>query len=240
MKNHFISLFQTENLRKTINLLAIAILLISVSLIIGTTDNLPMIAMLFTGLIFLYFAVLHPWKKATNFAVLTTVCFVILTLDFIYPFISEGIAMSVGFGCLAGIIAGIIGIFTRIQGWQRLPIAGALISLIALATISTFLGLPSKEQYAPMSEWILIIGIQLFITILLFSIGLINKREKWLTKVMLIFAVIVLILLIIWGFHATTWEFGREVHSKYFVILMFRIYASLDIITASLALYACK
>lgn len=239
MKNHFISLFNTGNLRKTIILFAIAILLILVSLLVGISDNFPMIGMCFIGLVFLYFAVLHTWEKASSFSVLLAVCFVILIFDAVSPIINEGVAMSVGYVCLAGIIAGIIGIFTRIKGWQRLPLGGALISLVALAILSSNLGNPGKEQLAPMSEWLLFIGLQLLVTILLFIIGIVNRTEGRLTKAMLIFAVLILILLIIWGFHATTWQFD-EMHSKLFAILTFRIFASLDIISAAILLYACK
>jgi hypothetical protein len=239
MKNYFISLFEPEQLKKTIILLVIAFLLISVSLIIGTGDNLPMIVLLLAGMIFFYFAVLHLWKNATYFLVLTAVCFVILILDFIWPIISEGIAMAVGFGCFAGIITGIIGIFTRLKSWKRLPFSGALLSLIALGIFITSVNIPLKEIIKSGSEWILI-GIQLFITILLLYIGLINKRERRLTKAALIVSAIVLILLSIWVFHASTMQFGEAAHSKGFVVLMARIYASIEIIIASLSIYACK
>jgi hypothetical protein len=240
MKNHFVSLFNPENRKKTIIFSIIAALLISVSLITGISDNLPMIAMCFAGLVFLYFALLHPWGKVSYFAILTATCIVIIVLDFIWPFINEDVAMTVGFVCLAGVISGIIGIFSRIKNWQRLPIAGSLLSLVALGVFSTNLGNPLKELIAPISEWMLIIGIQLFVAILLFSIGLINKRERLLTKVMLVVAAIVLILLSIWGFYASTWQIGEAVHSVAFAVMTFRLFASIEIIVASLSLYACK
>jgi hypothetical protein len=240
MIEHFISLFQTGNRKKTVILLVIAILLICISIIIGTTDNLPMIAMFFTGLILLYFGILHPWGKASRFAILTAVFIVILILDFIWPFINEGIAMAVGLGCLAGIIAGIIGIFTRVKGWKRLTFTASLLSLVALGIISTNLGNPSSEFIAPMTEWILIIGSQIFVTILLFVVGLVNQREKWPTKTMLSVASVILILLCIWGFHKSSMEFGNTVNSEAFAILQFRIYASVEIIIAALSLYALK
>jgi hypothetical protein len=240
MKNHFISLFEPGKLRKTIILLVIAALFISVSIIIGTADNLPMIAMLFAGLILLYFGILHPWEKASWFAILTAIFIVILVLDFIWPFISEGIAMSVGLVCLAGIIAGIIGIFTRLEGWKRVPFTASLLSLLALGIISTNLGNPSFERIAPMTEWILIVGSQIFITIMLFSIGLINRRERLLTKAMLLIAAIFLILVSIWGFYTSSRDFGDAVNSKVFEMLLFRIFAFFEIIIAALALFACK
>jgi hypothetical protein len=235
MKNHFISLFDSGQVRKTIILFLIAAVLISVSLITGISDNLPMIAMLFAGIIFLFFALLHPWNKAAWFAILAAVCLVILILDFLWPLISEGFAMTVGFVCFAGIITGIIGIFTRTKSWKRLPYSGSLISLVALIILITTLVHPLKELIAPGTEWILI-GLQLLITILLFGIGLINKGDSRLTRSILIFTGIVLILLSVWGFYASTWQF--ETRAKVFVIMMIRIYAIIEIIIASLSLYA--
>lgn len=91
-----------------------------------------------------------------------------------------------------------------------------------------------------MAEWILIAGSQIFLTILLFSIGLINRRERWLTKAMLVVAVVFLILLSIWGFYTSSREFGDALNSKVFEMLLFRIYAFIEIIIAALSLYACK
>ena len=198
-----------------------------------------MIAMLLAGLILLYFGILPAWEKASWFAILTAILIVILVIDFIWPFISEGFAMSVGFMCLAGIIAGIIGIFTRINGCPRLPFTASLVSLLALGIISTILDNPLFERIAPITEWILIIGSQIFITILLLSIALINKRERQSTKAMLLVATLVLILLSIWGFYASTWQYGEAVNSKEFTKLIFRIFGSIEIIIASLLLFAC-
>lgn len=239
MKKHFISLFTPDRYRKTVILSVIAVLLISGSLMIGITDNLPMSATLLAGMIFLCFAVLHPWEKASHFAVLTAVCFVILTLDFIWPVINKGIAITVGFGCSAGIITGIIGLFTRLKSWNRLPYAGSLLSLVALGIFITSMNIPLKEIIDPGNVWIWV-GIQVFITILLFFIGLINKKESRLTKAMLIVAGIALIVLSILGFYASTWQYGPAAHSIIFVVLMTRIYASVEIIVAALSLFACK
>jgi hypothetical protein len=70
-----------------------------------------MIAMLLIGIVLFFFAVLHLWEKSAYYAILAAVCLVIIILDFKWPFISEGIAMTAGLVCFAGIIAGIIGIF---------------------------------------------------------------------------------------------------------------------------------
>jgi hypothetical protein len=120
MKNHLISLFTADHFRKTIILFVIAALFIIISSLVGISDNLPMIAMLLTGIILLFFAVLHPWDKASNYWFLVLVCVVILVLEGLAIFIlakmhldkyiSEGIAMGAAFLiCLPGIIVGIIG-----------------------------------------------------------------------------------------------------------------------------------
>ena len=79
-----------------------------------------MIAMLLTGIIILFFAVLHPWKKAANYGNLAAACIGILLLEWfgihildamhLDEYISEGIGMGVAFLiCLPGILVGIIG-----------------------------------------------------------------------------------------------------------------------------------
>ena len=120
MKNHLILLFAAERFRKTIILFVVAALFIIISSLVGISDNLPMIAMLLAGIILLFFAVLHPWKKASNYWFLILVSFVILVLEGLAIFIlakmhldryiSEGIVMGVTFIiCLPGILVGIIG-----------------------------------------------------------------------------------------------------------------------------------
>ena len=120
MKKHFISLFDKTHLRKTIYLFIIAVLLITISSLVGISDNIPMIAMLLSGIIILFFSVLHPWKKAGNYAILAGVCIGILLLEglsihilasmHLDKYLSEGIAMGVAFLiCVPGIIVGIIG-----------------------------------------------------------------------------------------------------------------------------------
>lgn len=79
-----------------------------------------MIAMLLSGIIILFFSVLHPWKKASNYAILAGVCIGILFLEWLGitilakmnkdEYLSEGIAMGVAFLiCVPGIFVGIIG-----------------------------------------------------------------------------------------------------------------------------------
>jgi len=120
MKKHFISLFDSSHLKWTISLFTIAVLLIITAILVGTTDNLPMIAILLVGIIILFFALLHPWEKASNYGILAGVCIGILLLEWLgihilasmhlNQYLSEGIAMGVAFLiCVPGILVGIIG-----------------------------------------------------------------------------------------------------------------------------------
>jgi hypothetical protein len=120
MKKHFISLFDSVHLKLTIALFVIAALLIIISSLVGIGDNLPMIAMFLTGIILLFFSVLHPWKKASNYGILAAVCSGILLLELLGisilakmnldQYLSEGIAMGIAFLiCVPGILVSIIG-----------------------------------------------------------------------------------------------------------------------------------
>jgi hypothetical protein len=122
MKRHFISLFDSSNLKWTISLFIIAVALITISSLVGLGDNLPMIAMLLAGIIILFFAVLHPWKKAINYVILAGVCLGILMLEVLIisilawmnlsEYISEAVGMGVMFFiCVPGILVGLIGAF---------------------------------------------------------------------------------------------------------------------------------
>jgi hypothetical protein len=132
MKKHFISLFDSAHLKWTISLFAIAVLLIITASLVGVGDNPPGIALLYGGIIFLFFAVLHPWKNQKNYWTLLLICLVILMLEWLginildrlhkTEYISEAVAMGVAFLiCMPGIVVGIIGAFicaVRKKLWQ--------------------------------------------------------------------------------------------------------------------------
>jgi hypothetical protein len=120
MRNHLLSLFDSSHRISTVSLFAIGLILIIGSQITGTTDNLPGIAMLFTGIVVLFFALLHPWRSPMNYVILAGTCFGLIILEWVSIFllatlhlekyINEGIAMISGFLIfLPGIISGIIG-----------------------------------------------------------------------------------------------------------------------------------
>ena len=121
IKTHFATLTDRSNLRWTIMLLVSSALLIAGSQIAGTTDNLPGLAMLFVGVILLFFAVLHPWRDIINYIILAGVSLGLIILIFLgifilsslhqTKFISEAFVMiTIFLFCLPGIVVGIIGI----------------------------------------------------------------------------------------------------------------------------------
>lgn len=132
MKKHFISLFDSAHLKWTISLFAIAVLLIITASLIGISGNPQGIALLYGGIVSLFFAVLHPWKNPTNYWTLLLVCIVILILEWLgitildrlnkTEYINEAIATGVAFlVCMPGILVGLTGAFicvVRKKLWQ--------------------------------------------------------------------------------------------------------------------------
>jgi hypothetical protein len=53
----------SENLKTARTILVVAVSLIAISLLIGTTDDIPMILTLLTGIVLFFYAVLYPWGK---------------------------------------------------------------------------------------------------------------------------------------------------------------------------------
>jgi hypothetical protein len=120
MKKHFITLFDSAHLWWTISLFALGILLIIIANLIGIADNLPGIILFYGGIISLFFAFLHPWKKAVNYAILSGVCIGIVLLGLLvltilnkmgqdtskFDGIIEGFALLI---CIPGILTSIIG-----------------------------------------------------------------------------------------------------------------------------------
>src|SRR4030042_4401189 len=120
MKEHFISLFDPSHRWRTISYFLASALLITASLIVGIEDNLFGIAMIFGGIFFLFFSLLHPWRKRKNYAilagifagliVLTVVLIIILAHTGNSQYIKEGwVIVIICFICIPGIIVGIIG-----------------------------------------------------------------------------------------------------------------------------------
>jgi hypothetical protein len=120
MKKHILSMFDPAHLWWTLSFFLTSVLLIIASQLVGINDNLPGIAMLFVGMIFLIIAISHPWRKSMGYVILTGVCLGIILLIFVVisilmvigktEYISEAIVMYLFFFiCIPGIVVGIAG-----------------------------------------------------------------------------------------------------------------------------------
>lgn len=131
LKNQLFSRFDADRLRKSVNLLAIAVVLIIIALMVGLTDNLITITMLTTGLVMFFYAVLYPWGKAKYYAIMGIIFLVLFLLelfagiDILVRMANEGrlsghraedVAMPVGMVLVTGVLAGLIGFISRIRG----------------------------------------------------------------------------------------------------------------------------
>ncbi len=237
MKNHFKTLFSQGTGKKTVLLGSLAVLMIAAALIIGTTDNPPVILLLLAGTVVLFFAFLHPWKKASSFVSLMAVCFVLLTLDFVFPPVSEAFAMSAGFLCMAGVVTGIIGIFTRTAGWSRIPYTAARVAGGGLAVLLSMNPRPLDQVLSNEFRWLLFGG-QLLAVILLLAAGIMNRKRAELSQAVMITSGIILILLCAWGIYTSILEFSEN--AKGFTNLMLRVYAAISVFAGVMALYGSK
>ena len=257
MKNKFLSRFDTGNLKKTIIYFVIAVLLITISFPAmasffdrGDVNGLLML-MFFIGFALLFYAILHPWAKVSYYFILIMIFIILFTLLLstgigiltkmqLGKNLGEAIGWSIVFVCAAAIIAGIIGIFTFAKGWQLLPYMGATLSLLAVPIwlIACFFRYPNLKTFLLPSDWILMC-IQLFIAILFFIIGYINKIESRITKGSLLIAAIVLIIMGVglWGFLSTAMDKEYE-KGLYLWKITIRICALDELIVAFISLYA--
>jgi hypothetical protein len=124
MKKHFLSLFDHPNRWFTFSFFLAALMLIVASQVVGINDNFAGITMLLSGMVFLFFSLLHPWKNSGNYGLLATMCIGLICLTFLLiyilslmgksQYISEGIVMAfIGLFCIPGILTGIIGAVIR-------------------------------------------------------------------------------------------------------------------------------
>jgi phosphate starvation-inducible membrane PsiE len=120
MKNHFLSRFDADNLRKAIIYFVIALSLIIISLVLGIENNGLATFMFLIGITFFFYSVLRPWGKASYYAILGGISLILIIFEFLAGIgivekmqlkLAEDIALITGFSCVAGMIAGIIGIF---------------------------------------------------------------------------------------------------------------------------------
>ena len=122
MKNHFLTRFDPDNLRKTIIYFAIALPLIIISLVLGIEKNGLATFMFFLGVPFFFYAMLRPWGKAKYYGIMCIIIIILLTL-----FLTVGLDIltkiqvnnnlnkangeGIGFVGIEGVIVGIIGMF---------------------------------------------------------------------------------------------------------------------------------
>jgi hypothetical protein len=120
MIKHILSLFDPSHRWWTIAFFFASIVLIITSMLVGIGDNLPGFSMLFIGMIFLFFTVVHPWRKSMDYGILGMVCvgiilFIVVGIGILMAigkteYISEAIVMGLFFLiCLPGIVVSILG-----------------------------------------------------------------------------------------------------------------------------------
>ena len=123
MKNHFLSRFDADNLRKTVIYFVIALSLIIISLVLGIEKDMGLgIFMFLFGIAFFFYALLRPWGNAKYYGIMCIIIIILLTL-----FLTVGLDIltkiqvnnnlnkangeGIGFVGIVGVIVGIIGIF---------------------------------------------------------------------------------------------------------------------------------
>ena len=120
MKNHFLSRFDADNLRKTIIYFVIALSLIIISLVLGIED-LSLAALMFPfGIAFFFYALLRPWGNAKYYGIMCIIILLtlflgvgigILTKWQLYNNLGKDFGEYIELIVPIGIIVGIIGIF---------------------------------------------------------------------------------------------------------------------------------
>lgn len=118
--------------------------------------------------------------------------------------------------------------------WRRSLYVGTGLSIVVSAMLIIFVTPPFKNDVIPGSEWI-IIGIQLSIAAIIFGIGYKNKRNSWLTKILLILLGVGIIILGLLGFLVPAIE--TEMTSVW--KLTTRICAIAELIIAFIAFRGC-
>jgi|ERR1035437_5659633 hypothetical protein len=121
------------------------------------------------------------------------------------------------------------------SGWNRLLYVVAGLSLVAVAIFMIFVIPQVKNNPGTVlgALWVLA-GIELFIAVILFGIGFMNKRDSRFTRILLVFVGLIAILWGLWGILAISQE-----HEITLLWKAIRVCAIDDIIIGIIALYAC-
>jgi hypothetical protein len=120
MKNHFLSRFEPEDVRRTTIYSVLALSLLITSIVFGVEKNGWMTLMFLIGVIYFFYAVLRLWANAKYYAIM---CIIILLLLFlgvgigfltkwqVYNNLGKDFGEYVEWIAPIGIIVGIIGFF---------------------------------------------------------------------------------------------------------------------------------
>lgn len=117
MKNHFLSRFDADNLRKAIIYFVIALSLIIISLLMGITDTSLPALMLPCGIAFLFYSLLRPWGNAKYYGIMCIILTIFLTLfmGLVLKKLNSNQEREIGEPIfligIIGVIVGIIGMF---------------------------------------------------------------------------------------------------------------------------------
>ena len=120
MKNHFLSRFDADNLRKTIIYFVIGLSLIIISLVLGIEDMSLAAFMCPIGIAFFFYALLRPWGNAKYYGIMCIIILLTLFLGIgigiltkwqLYNNLGKDFGEYIELIVPIGIIVGIIGIF---------------------------------------------------------------------------------------------------------------------------------
>ena len=120
MRNHFLSRFDADYLRKAAVYFVIALSLIIISLVLGIED-LSLAALMFPfGIAFFFYALLRPWGNAKYYGIMTIIMLLtillgvgigILTKWQFYKNLGKDFGEYIELIVPIGVLVGIIGIF---------------------------------------------------------------------------------------------------------------------------------
>lgn len=130
MKNHFNSLFNKTNRLRTMIFFLLSVIFFITSSFVGISDNPPGITLFYSGITFLFLSLFHPWRRPRNYAILASICVLLIIITFltlyivstftIKPgvehnptdtenFIDATIVIFILFICIPGVIIGFLG-----------------------------------------------------------------------------------------------------------------------------------
>lgn len=73
MKTYFLSLFNKVNRKTTFLFLLLSVILVIVAIVMGITDNVPAILVLFTGIVLFVATFIHIWRRIRSYLILALI-----------------------------------------------------------------------------------------------------------------------------------------------------------------------